>query len=119
MKIECIKDQLEEALGKADKIAGKNITLPVLSGLYLDARQNTLSIKATNLDLGISINLPVKVIESGIVVVPSRIISSFISSLLKDKNITINTKAQVLEIKTVATKTIIKTLPQEDFPVIP
>ena len=119
MKIECIKDQLEEAFSKADKIAGKNITLPVLSGLYLDARQNSLSIKATNLDLGISINLPVKVTEPGIVVVPAHIISSFVSSLSKDKNITLSTKNQVLEIKTLATKTNIKTLPSEDFPIIP
>ena len=119
MKIECIKDQLEEALNKADKIAGKNITLPVLSGLYFDARQNTLSIKATNLDLGISISLPVKVSEPGIVVVPAHVISSFVSSLSKDRNITITTKEQTLEIKTSATKTQIKTLPSEDFPIIP
>lgn len=119
MKIECIKEQLEEALNKADKIAGKNTTLPVLSGLYLDARQNSLSIKATNLDLGISINLPVKVIEPGIVVVPSHTISSFISSLSKERNIIINTKNQVLEIKTPTTKTSVKTLPSDDFPVIP
>ena len=96
MKIECIKDQLEEVLNKADKIAGKNINLPVLAGLYLDARQNSLTIRATNLDIGISITLPVKVIEAGIVVVPAHIISSFISSLSKDRNITINTKIQLL-----------------------
>ncbi len=119
MKIECIKEQLEEALNKADKIAGKNITLPVLSGFYLDVHQNSLSIKATNLDLAISINLPVKVIEPGTVVVPAHIISSFISSLSKDKNIIIGTKNQVLEIKTSATKTSIKTLSSEDFPIIP
>lgn len=119
MKIECIKDQLEEALNRADKIAGKNITLPVLSGLYLDARQNTLLIKATNLDLGISITLPVKVIESGIVVVPAHIISTFVSSLSKDRNITISTKNQILEIRTLATKAGIKTFPSEDFPIIP
>ena len=119
MKIECIKDQLEEALSKANKIAGKNITLPVLEGLYLDARQNSLSVKATNLDLGISVSLPVKVVEPGIVVVPANVISSFITSLSKDRNITISTKNQVLEVKTSATKTSIKTLPSEDFPVIP
>ncbi|MBI2065755.1 MAG: DNA polymerase III subunit beta [Candidatus Zambryskibacteria bacterium] len=118
MKIECIKDQLEEALNKADKIAGKNITLPVLSGLYLDANQNTLLIRATNLDIGISVSLPVKVFEPGTVVIPSHIISSFVSSLSKDKNILINNKNQVLEIKTSSTKTSIKTLASEDFPII-
>ena len=119
MKIECIKEQLEEAISKANKIAGRNITLPVLSGLYLDARANSLSIKATNLDLGISITIPVRVIEPGIVVVPAQVITSFISSLSKDRNITISTKGQVLEVKTSSTKTSIKTLSGEDFPVIP
>jgi DNA polymerase III subunit beta len=106
-------------LNKADKIVGKNITLPVLAGFYLNARQNSLVIKATNLDIGISLILPVKVVEPGIVVVPAHVISSFVSSLVKDRNITLNTKNQVLEIKTANTKTSIKTLPSEDFPVIP
>lgn len=119
MKIECIKEQLEAALNKANKIAAKSNTLPVLSGLYLNAKQNTLSIKATNLDLGISINVPVRVLEPGTAVVPAQIITPFVSSLSSDKNITINTKGQVLEIKTKNTKTAIKTLSSEDFPVIP
>ncbi|MEK7176173.1 MAG: DNA polymerase III subunit beta [Patescibacteria group bacterium] len=119
MKIECIKEQLEDTFNRADKIAGKNASLPVLSGFYLDARQNSLVVKATNLDLGISITLPVKVTEPGIVVVPARVISSFISSLSNDRNITLNTKDQVLEVKTKGTKTSIKTLSSEDFPIIP
>ncbi|MDO8565533.1 MAG: DNA polymerase III subunit beta [bacterium] len=119
MKIECIKEQLEEAFNKADKIAGKNQTLPILSGFYLDARQNSLVIKSTNLDLGISITVPVKVTEPGIVVVPAHIISSFISSLSNDRNITLTTKDQVLEIKTKSTKTNLKILPSEEFPIIP
>lgn len=119
MKIEAIKEQLEEALNKADKIAGKNTNLPVLSGLYLDARQNSLNIKSTNLDLGLSISIPVKVTDPGIVVVPSHTITSLISSLSKDRNISLTTKDQVLEVKTNSTKTNIKTLPSEEFPIIP
>src|SRR3990167_10863258 len=119
MKIESIKEQLEEVLIKADRIAGKNISLPSLSGIYLEADKNILSIKATNLDLGISISLPVKVIEPGTVVVPAHIFSSLVSSLSKDKNIQITHKDQVLEVKTSSSKTNIKTLPKDDFPVIP
>lgn len=119
MKIEGIKEQLEEAFNKADKIAGKNINLPVLSGFYLDAHQNNLSIKATNLDLGITITVPVKVVDPGVVVVGAHTLTSFISSLSRDRNITITTKDQVLEIKTPSTKTNIKTLPSEEFPIIP
>lgn len=119
MKIEAIKEQLEAALLKADKIAGKNPSLQVLFGLYLDARDGELHIKSTNLDLGITIGVPVKVIEPGIVVVPSHTLTTFVSSLTNDRNINLTTKNQVLEIKTKATKTNIKTLPSEDFPIIP
>lgn len=119
MKIECIKEQLEEALNKADKIAGKNVSLPVLAGIYLEAKNSFLFIKSTNLDIGITLTLPVKTNEPGTVVVPSHILTSFVSSLASDRNINLTTKEQVLEVKTKATKTNIKTLPGEDFPLIP
>lgn len=119
MKIEFIKEQLEEALSKADKIAGKNLSLPVLSGFYLEAKNKFLTIKATNLDLGISINIPVKVIEEGAVVTPAHILSSFISSLAKERSATFTTKDQLLLIETPKTKTSLKTLPSDEFPIIP
>lgn len=119
MKIECIKNQLENVFAKADKIAGRNPNLQVLSGFYLDARQNNLSIKATNLDLGISISLPVKVVEPGTCVVPAHVITSLISSISKDGSVLISTKGQILEVKTQNIKIDIKTLPSEDFPIIP
>ncbi|MFH1472855.1 MAG: DNA polymerase III subunit beta [bacterium] len=119
MKIESIKDKLEEALVKAEKISGRNVTLPVLTGLHLSAHNNSLTIKATNLDLGISITIPVKVFEPGSVVVPAHIISTFITSLSRDRSVVMNTKNQVLEVKTTTTRTNIKTLPGDDFPLIP
>ncbi len=119
MKIECIKEKLSEVLGKAEKIAIKNPTLPSLSGVYFKAENNTLSIRTTNLDLGFFSKIPVKVIEPGEVVVPAQVISSFLNSLPKEKNIIINTSGQTILVKTGNTETNIKTLPTEDFPIIP
>lgn len=118
MKIECIKDRLEEALVKASKIAGRNSTLPVLEGLYMEAKNNLLSIKATNLDLGISVSIPVRVVEPGSVVVPAQPISSLISSLTGDKNLTLSSNGQILEIGSRNVKTTLKTLSSEDFPIV-
>ena len=59
MNVECIKDKLSYALSKAERITSKSITLPVLSCVLLEAKNSTLTIKATNLDLGIEINVPV------------------------------------------------------------
>jgi DNA polymerase-3 subunit beta len=119
MKIECIKDRLADAVGKAEKVAGRNPTLPILSGLHLQALKNTLTIRATNLDLGISISIPVKVIEPGEIVVPAHILNSFLNSLVKEKSIALNSKEQTLRVATNSTETSIKTLPVDDFPIIP
>ncbi|MBX4189569.1 DNA polymerase III subunit beta [Candidatus Parcubacteria bacterium] len=119
MKIETIKEKLVEAVSRAEKVAGKNPTLPVLSGLLLEAKDNTLSIRATNLDLGISLQLSVKVLEEGKVVVPAHVLSAFLNSLSKEKSLTLSAEAQTLIVNTSLTRTVMKTLPAEDFPVIP
>jgi DNA polymerase-3 subunit beta len=65
MNIECIKDRLSYAVAKAERITAKNITLPVLSCILLEAKDSTLTIKSTNLDLGLEITIPVKVNKPG------------------------------------------------------
>ena len=119
MKIECIKDKLEVAVGRAERVSGRNLSLPILSGLHLQANKNILTIRATNLDVGISTSIAVKVIEPGEVVIPAQVLNSFLSSLVKEKTITLNTKEQLVEVSTNNTKTSIKILNTEDFPVIP
>ncbi|MEX2010472.1 MAG: DNA polymerase III subunit beta [Parcubacteria group bacterium] len=118
MKIECIKDKFSEAVGKVEKIAGRNPTLPVLSGIYFKASKKGLLIKSTNLDLGITLTLPVKVVEEGEVIVPAQVLHSFLSSLPPDKNITLSHNGNTLEVKTSFAKTTIKTLPLDEFPQI-
>jgi DNA polymerase III sliding clamp (beta) subunit (PCNA family) len=43
MKIECLKEKLSEAISKSEKITGKNLTLPVLACLLLEAKGNELN----------------------------------------------------------------------------
>lgn len=119
MKIECLKEKLTAAISNAQRITGKNLTLPVLSCILLEATKSELIIRATNLDLGIEIRLPVKVEEEGVVAVPGSIISSFISTLQDEKSIKLETQEGNLLVSTLHNSTLIKTLPVEDFPTIP
>lgn len=119
MKIETIKERLGDAVSKAEKIATKNPTLPVLAGLHLKAEDNTLSIRSTNLDLGIRLVIGVKVIEPGEVVIPAQVLSSFLNSLPKEKTVQLSTDGGVLRVETSVTKTAINILPSDDFPIIP
>lgn len=120
MKIECIKEKLTKAVSQAERVTTKNPTLPILGCILLTASKNNLTIKATNLDLGIEIHIPVKVVEDGEMAMPGGILSNFLSTVQGDKNIIIesgdNNTAKILASKT---STVIKTLPHDDFPEIP
>ncbi len=119
MNIECIKDKLSYAIGKAERITGKNINLPILSCVLLEANDSSLTIKATNLDIGIEINLPVKVNKAGKVAVSGAVLSNFISNLTNDKNITLEEVSGNLKVSTKHSQSLIKTFPVDDFPNIP
>ncbi len=119
MKIECVKEKLVYAIGKAEKITGKNITLPILSCILLDAQNSTLIIKATNLDLGVEISVPVKVIEPGKTAVSGSILYNFISNITTDKNIILELVQGNLKVSTKHSESIIKAFPIDDFPNIP
>jgi len=119
MKIECVKEKLQIAVSKAEKLVSKNINLPVLSCLLLETKGNNLIIKSTNLDLGLEFSIPVKVEEGGIVAIPANIISNFLNNINEDKNITLETIDNVLKVYTQTNEANIKTLSYEDFPTIP
>ncbi len=119
MKIECIKEKIQFAISKAEKIVGKNINLPVLSCLLLETKGNFLIIRSTNLDLGLEIIIPVKVIEEGKVAVPANIINTFLNNLNDDKNIFIETIENNLKVYNSTNEAIIKTVSFDDFPTVP
>ena len=91
MNIECIKEKLSYAVSKTERATSKNITLPILSCILLEAKDSLLTIKATNLDIGIEIQLPAKVIKPGSVAVSGSVLYNFISNIINDKNITLQT----------------------------
>lgn len=119
MKIECVRDKLVEAVSKAEKITGKNLTLPVLGCVLLEAKGRELIIKATNLDLGIEVIVPVKVEKEGIVAVPGQILTGFLSNINEESNVSLESIEGNLKVSTKNHKTTIKSLNTEDFPSIP
>jgi len=121
MKIECVQDKIKSAVGIAEKVAGKHMTLPVLSCLLLDATsKNNLIIRSTNLDLGIEISIPAKIEEDGIIAVPAQILNSFINGVSgDDKGVKLVTDQNILKVVTSRSSGSIKTMSADDFPSIP
>jgi DNA polymerase-3 subunit beta len=119
MKIECIKEKLMEGIAKADRLTGKNLSLPILSCVDIKASKNSLSIRATNLDCGIEIKIPAKVESEGEIALHGAVMNSLLAGLPKEKNITLESKDGNVLISTSANTTLIKTFSPDDFPSIP
>ncbi len=118
MKIECVKEKLQQGVALVEKVTGKNLTLPILSCILLDAKNGGLTLRATNLDLGIEIHIPVKVLEEGSVVVSGQTLLGLLSNLQEEK-VMCETSEGILMFSTTKTTTSVKTLPPDEFPLIP
>lgn len=119
MKIECVKNKLTNLISQVGRIAGKNQKHPVLGGVLLEVGGGSLFVSATNLDLGITGELPVRVFSEGRVVVPAQTLTSFLLQLPEEGNIVLEAGGGGLAISSKHSKTNIKLLNHEDFPIIP
>lgn len=119
MKVTCIKNYLKEAIYLCEKISSKNLTLPILNNILISTEDNNLKIIATNLEIGLEITIPAKIEKRGKLAVSANIISSFISSLTSDENITLESQNKNLFISTPNSSTLIRGQSPDDFPVLP
>jgi DNA polymerase-3 subunit beta len=119
MKIFCLKNNLKEAINLTERITSKNPNLPVLSTILFSVKKNNLKLIATNLELGIEVNLPVKTEKEGSVVVPASVINNFLSSFSPNENINLSFIKENLIISTPYSSTLIKSYPTQDFPTLP
>lgn len=119
MKIECLKEKFCEAVFKAEKITGKNMTLPILACILIEAKENFLILKSTNLDLGIEIKIPAKIHTKGLVAVPGVVLNGFVSNITSEDNLTLEVIDGNLLIYNKTNKATIKSHPVDDFPTIP
>ncbi len=120
MKIEINCQKLKEAVSLVERVAGKHLTLPILSCVLLESKKNTATLKSTNLDVGVEVSVPVKSGDDETVAVPGNIISSFVSQIFDPNQVVrMETSSGNLNILASKSKGNIKTFPPEDFPTIP
>jgi DNA polymerase III subunit beta len=119
MHITVPTDTLRSILESASRIATKHITLPILQCVLLESnKEGTLTITATNLEIGIQGTLHGKVDEVGKVLVPAQTLRETIT-LITQKEVTLSTDGDLLHIEAESSKTDIKTMDGSDFPTIP
>lgn len=119
MKALCSVEKLKKAISLAERITGKNLTLPILNSILITVREKSIVIKSTNLNLGIEINVAAKVEKEGVCAVSGAVLNGILSNLDSNDNVTISSENNLLKIVTSNNKINIKTNNYEDFPTIP
>ena len=118
MKIEVLKENLKTGLNIVERVVGKNLSLPILDNVLMDAEDNFLSLSSTDLETAIKLWILTKIIKKGKVVVPVKFLSSFVS-LLPNEKITLEEKNQGLYVECKSFKNQIQGFNPEEFPLIP
>ena len=118
MKIQCILENIRNAVVSAERITSKNQTLPVLSSVFINAEKNKIKIRSTNLENALEIDVSGKIQEVGSIVVPAKALSLFLSNVFGEQ-VMIESKKNNLYVKTKTTETTIQGYPPEDFPLFP
>lgn len=124
MKVFCTTENLKKGISTAEKIIGRNLTLPILSSILLEAEKGGLRVSATNLEIGLVLKIRAKVEQEGKVAVPARILSGILSQIddgnIDDGNkITLEVKNNTLKMVYNGNSALIKGMDAKDFPIIP
>lgn len=118
MNLVCLKEQLYKAVLLAEKHTAKTNQTPILQGVALMAKNDSLILRATNLDTGLEVWIPAKIKTEGSIVIPAKTLLMFLSALNEEK-IKLESKKSNLFITTNHTSTTLKGYPSEDFPLLP
>jgi len=120
MKFNIEKPKLLKTLQKVQNAISAKTTLPILNNILIEASKDTLKITATDLDIGISSNISLKIDTDGAITVPAKKFIDIIKELPDDKTINITSKKNNT-ITVESDKIVFKIvgLPKDEFPQTP
>ncbi len=119
MNVTCTVEKLKNAVALADRMTGKQLTLPVLHAIYISATGSRVVVRSTNLAVGVEIEIPAQVTQEGVVVVKGDVVANVCNNLPASTEVTLTLENDNLTITTQKTTTVIKSLPPEEFPALP
>ena len=119
MKIECILEKIKKYISLANKITGKNTTLPILSSILLFTEDTFLKIRSTNLDIGVEFKIPAKIIKQGKIAIPGGVFTDLLSNIKNEHTIILNVDNDNLNVLVKNNNILIKSYKPDDFPTLP
>lgn len=120
MKLECSTQSLKNGIMKAQKITVKNSTLPVLGSILIIAKEKLITLRSTNLHIGVEIKLPANIETEGDFIVSGEILLNVISNISNETIISLEVVEDTLIVNNKHNTVNIKRSGEiADFPTIP
>ena len=121
MKISIPRETLFDALQLAGRAVSSRSTLPSLSGIHLEVAGGTVTVRATDMELGITQTLDGAKVESeGAVLLPGRLLVDVVRSLPDgEATLALRPEQRDVEITSSSARFHLRTLAADDFPRLP
>lgn len=118
MKFSINQTELYQALSTVAKGAATHSTLPILSGVYIDAAGDHVVLQTTDLDRSVQYTVPALIEEEGNVVVPAKLLTDIAKSL-PDAAVHFEANASQAVITCESSTFSVKAMDAIDFPGFP
>lgn len=114
------KKEFADAVAAVARFAQRtSASLPVLAGIAIIAGDDGIKLRATNLETGIDLSLSGTIKETGVVALPATVLREITASLSGTGPLTLEQSGSTVSVTTGTGTSSLKTLPYEDFPVLP
>jgi DNA polymerase-3 subunit beta len=119
LKVACLQENLQRALGRVSRAVATRTTLPVLSNVWIGTDDGRLKIAATNMEIGVTTWIDASVEQEGQITVDARLLSEFVNTLpAGEVRLELDPDRLVLTVRAGRDKAAINGIDAEDFPVI-
>ena len=119
MKFICEKQKLQEGISIANKAITGKTTMPILEGIYINAKNGSLNLIGSDMDVSIETIVEANILEEGKIVIDARLFGEIIRKL-PNSYITIETQENdILQITCEKSVFNLVYMNAEDYPELP
>ena len=118
MKATILQKNFAKSLNAVSRIVAQRTTLPVLGNILISVEEGKITFGATDLEVGISVEVPGKIESPGKITIPARLLNDFILNN-GDESISLTLDNLNLNLKSERYEANIKGIDAEEFPTIP
>lgn len=119
MQVTCNRELLQKYVASADRVTGKNLSLPILNSILLTTNGKELIIRSTNLEVGVEFHIPADIQQEGSIALPGSLIANTLATISDEQTVSISGIDGNCKITTKSKTLNIKGFLADDFPTIP